>query len=178
MVRACYRTRELRELEYNTNNISEYFKDFKEHKDKLEVYLVKQLPPVATQHPNILGLNIKYTIPLGETKFMLENYYVNDLPKELNYEILDYLRDTYLHIDIKIRYGVDYPFKPPTYEYVGIRTNINKKSYVEQYIQKRVNYHNVCYRKNFNWSPVVSIKGDVILFMLNLGNIANFINKI
>ena len=104
---------------------------------------------------------------------------INDLPIVLNNYILKYICDTYLIIDIQIKYPTDYPFKPPIYKLVDIRTNTSNRIYIKQFIEAKIFKYNNCNKVDgcFNWSPAISIKKDILQFMVCMERLREIINK-
>ena len=178
-----FNNRRVKEVPNNINDISEDYKDFVDDKvnEEIKIYVTRQLVelPPTTQAPNYLGLTIQYKLSNRDIVELLCTNSINDLPIVLNNYILSYICDTYLNIDIKIKYPVDYPFKPPQYSLVDIRTNASNRLYIKEFIERKILKYNTCNRGDncYNWSPAISIKKDILQFMVSMERIRGIINK-
>jgi len=119
----------------------------------------------------------KYTINVsgkrGKNRIILEvefcykhdGYYFEQLPPEINNKINDYLDDK-LKLSFVINIPTDYPFNPPTWILSDISTTISNYKLLISYYSSKVIYHNEINLKN--WSPVILIDKDILLFMTKI----------
>ncbi|GAG51073.1 unnamed protein product, partial [marine sediment metagenome] len=83
----------------------------------------------------------------------------------------------YKNIDIRIEYPPDYPFKPPKYSLVDVRTNASNKLYIKHFIESKILQYNKCWNDPNNWSPAYGIKADILCFLVYLERLRSIINK-
>jgi hypothetical protein len=81
------------------------------------------------------------------------------LPPEIVHHIKKYLPD-YLHLELKLSFNEDYPFKSHHWEMVALRTNL-------PHDYKEMIFSHNHYTKT-NWSPAMSIEKDLLVLVIDL----------
>lgn len=127
--------------------------------------------------------NINVSGKRGKNRIILEvefcykhdGFYFENLPPELNNKISDYLDDK-LKLSFVINLPTDYPFNPPIWILSDISTTISNYKLLISYYSSKVISHNEINSKN--WSPVILIDKDILLFMTKILNFDDIINNI
>jgi hypothetical protein len=93
------------------------------------------------------------------------------LPDDMNTLIADYYNLDYMDIHAKIIFTSSYPFRPPIWEYVDMRTNLCSQKLsldLVEYYQYLIHNHNQQYEHY--WTPVTDIEQDILDFVRKINH--------
>ena len=95
-------------------------------------------------------------------------YNIFELPDEINREIWNYYNSDYLIIKMKISYSEEYPFKPPIWDFVHVKHNIDIPIDLINYYTNIIYFHNSINKKR--WSPAIDIHQDILDFIQKINH--------
>ena len=148
------------EREFKDVDLARYFQLKYNSREKIEIE--------KTIQKSGIDLTIRYTNRIPCPSF--------DLPDELKYLIGEYLFYT-IEIQTKINYSQTYPFTPPIWFMRHVNHNIKREYnpfYLLEYYIDKINHHNHIYNlrvlDDMQWHPVISIEGDILLFLQKINH--------
>ena len=81
---------------------------------------------------------------------------------------------SFISIETRIYFPNNYPFDPPIWRLVNVKTNINTSIDLRSYYKYIVNNHNEIYKykkKNkYNYSPAITIDADLLYFIQRINH--------
>jgi len=98
-----------------------------------------------------------------------------DLPMELC-DIIHSYSSNFISLKFKIEYPGNYPFDQPIWSFISEKndmTHLPKNFVLSEYFQGLVERHNGNYSelsRGFNWSPSMSIRTDMINFIMKINH--------
>ena len=95
-------------------------------------------------------------------------YNIRELPDEINRQIFSYHNKDFLNLQMKICYTEEYPFKPPIWEFLGVKHNISVPINLHDYYTDIIGYHNKINKKH--WSPAINIHIDILDFFQKINH--------
>jgi len=109
--------------------------------------------------------------------FKLNNELFNfpHLPIEICNAIRKFYKIEYIKIYIKINYNEEYPFKPPDWNLINIKHNLNLSFNLENYYKEIIQYHNSL--NKINWSPAIDIHMDILDFIQKINHFDYIMDK-
>ena len=83
---------------------------------------------------------------------------------------------SFISIETRIYFPNNYPFDPPIWRLVNVKTNINTSIDLRSYYKYIVNNHNKQYKKYY--SPAISIDIDLLDFIQKINHFEYLIEEI
>ena len=118
-----------------------------------------------------LNVNINDNVISFEIHFFKNShqlYNIFQLPDEINKEIYHFYNSEYLKIKVKIYYSEKFPFKPPKWEFIDLKHNIDIHINLIDYYTEIVSFHNNI--NNNDWSPAMDIHHDILNFIQKINH--------
>lgn len=101
------------------------------------------------------------------------------LPIELNPIIANYiLTKRYLNLKVRITYPESYPFAPPYWSLLNVKSNMFNTINVTQYFQYLLNIHNEQFNDRKNWSAILHIDKNVLHFLVMINRLIDYDSSI
>lgn len=126
-------------------------------------------------------IHIKYLSVDEESiiKYLLIiNHYIG-LPIELNPIIANYiLSKRYLNLSVRISYSENYPFEPPSWSLISVKSNIFNVSNLNEYFKYLIDNHNQQFNDRCNWSAILHIDKNVLHFLTMINRFIEYDSSI
>lgn len=139
---------------FNINDINNNDKNNNDKKEKIHCH--------TDLNDNVITFEIHFF------KNSHDMYNIFQLPDEINKEIYHFYNTEYLKIKVKIYYTQEFPFKPPIWEFIDLKHNINIHINLIDYYTEIVSFHNII--NNKYWSPAMDIHQDILDFIQKINH--------
>lgn len=136
--------------------------------------LVDDLVDTSVIHIKYLSVDeesiIKYLL-------IMTNYI--GLPIELNPIISNYiLKKKYLNLKVRITYPETYPFNPPHWNLINVKSNIFIVNNLNEYFQYLIDNHNQQFNNRCNWSAILHIDKNILNFLVMINRFIDYDSSI
>ena len=124
---------------------------------------------------NILFFTIHFKKQFQQRRRERENYKfypIAELPLDVNRFIASFYNEDNISINIEILFPNNYPFHPPVWKLVNVKSNMSVYLNLNDYYDNIINNHNQCYKRD--WSPAIDIEKDLLYFIQKINHFSYF----
>ena len=101
------------------------------------------------------------------------------LPYELNPIIANYILTTkYLKLKVRITYPETYPFNPPHWSLIDVKSNIFIVHNLNEHFQYLIDNHNQQFNDRCNWSAILHIDKNILHFLVMINRFIDYDSSI
>lgn len=122
-------------------------------------------------------INLKYLSVDEQSiiKYLLITCNYIGLPIELNPIIANYiLTKRYLNLKVRITYPDTYPFNPPHWNLIDVKSNIFKVHNLNEYFEYLLDNHNQQFNNRCNWSAILHIDKNILNFLVMINRFIDY----
>ena len=151
------------------------------HQPNIGHYKLNHIFTMTDDHVDSSIINIKYLSVDEESiiKYLLIMTNYIGLPIELNPIISNYiLKKKYLNLKVRITYPETYPFNPPNFTLMNVKSNIFNVHNLNDYFHYLIDTHNQQFNDRCNWSAILHIDKNILHFLVMINRFIDYDSSI